>query len=189
MGKKYIKGFSGLRVWPVTTNNETTYATEEMTAIPGVQTATVDRATEDYTINADDGIWDSGADFTSETMEITVIELPLELMAQLDGAHYDEEDGMYSWGPNKVAPELALGFRALKADGTYRMIQYYSGTVSSIKTEYTTKGNNKEGSAYVITMSMKPRTVDGQLHIIKDGTVVGDSVWLDTIDNVPDIGA
>ena len=31
-----------------------------------------------------------------------------------------------------------MGFRALKADGTYRMIKYFSGKVNTIKTDYTT---------------------------------------------------
>lgn len=146
MGKQYIKGFSGLRYWPVSKNDDTGYTTGEMEAIPGAQSATMDRSTEDYSILADDQIWDSGADFTGETLEITVIELGLPLMAALDGADYDEEEGVYSWGPGKVPPEIAIGFRALKADGTYRMVKYYSCSVTSITAEYATKGQNTEGT-------------------------------------------
>lgn len=185
MGKQYIKGFSGLRYWPVDKNDETGYTTGEMTAIPGAQSATMERQAEDYSILADDQIWDSGADFTGETMEITVIELGLSLMAALDGADYDEETKVYSWGPGKAAPEIALGFRALKADGTYRMVKYYSCTVTSIAAEYATKGSNTEGTPYVLTVAAKTRIQDGKLYTIKDGETAGDSVWLDTIDSLP----
>lgn len=189
MGKQYIKGFSGLRYWPVSKNDDTGYTTGEMEAIPGAQSATMDRSTEDYSILADDQIWDSGADFTGETLEITVIELGLPLMAALDGADYDQEEGVYSWGPGKVPPEIAIGFRALKADGTYRMVKYYSCSVTSITAEYATKGQNTEGTPYVITLAAKTRIKDGKLYAMSDGTTAGDSTWLDTIDNLPAAGA
>ena len=149
------------------------------------RSATMDRSTEDYSILADDQIWDSGADFTGETLEITVIELGLPLMAALDGADYDEEEGVYSWGPGKTPPEIAIGFRALKADGTYRMVKYYSCSVTSITAEYATKGQNTEGTPYVLTLAAKTRIQDGQLYAMSDGTAAGDSTWLDTIDSLP----
>ena len=46
MGKQYIKGFSGLRYWPVSKNDDTGYTTGEMEAIPGAQSATMDRSTD-----------------------------------------------------------------------------------------------------------------------------------------------
>ena len=164
MGKQYIKGFSGLRYWPVSKNDDTSYTTGEMEAIPGAQSATMDRSTEDYSILADDQIWDSGAD-------------------------YDQEEGVYSWGPGKVPPEIAIGFRALKADGTYRMVKYYSCSVTSITAEYATKGQNTEGTPYVIALAAKTRIQDGKLYAMSDGTTAGDSTWLDTIDNLPAAGA
>lgn len=185
MGKQYIKGFSGLRYWPVSKNDDTGYTAGEMEAIPGAQSATMDRSTEDYSILADDQIWDSGADFTGETLEITVIELGLPLMAALDGADYDQEEGVYSWGPGKTPPEIAIGFRALKADGTYRMVKYYSCSVTSITAEYETKGQNTEGTPYVIALAAKTRIQDGKLYAMNDGTTAGDSTWLDTIDSLP----
>ena len=118
MGKQYIKGFSGLRYWPVSKNDDTGYTTGEMEAIPGAQSATMDgrrkiiRSLRTTRSGQRRGL-------TGETLEITVIELGLPLMAALDGADYDQEEGVYSWGPGKVPPEIAIGFRALKADGTY----------------------------------------------------------------------
>ena len=65
------------------------------------------------------------------------------------------------------------------------MIKYYSGKVNTIKTDYTTKGSNKEGSAYVITLMMNTRVGDGKLHIIKDTESASDLTWLDTVDQLP----
>ena len=104
-------------------------------------------------------------------------------------ADYDQEEGVYSWGPGKVPPEIAIGFRALKADGTYRMVKYYSCSVTSITAEYATKGQNTEGTPYVIALVAKTRIQDGKLYAMSDGTAAGDSTWLDTIDNLPAAGA
>jgi phi13 family phage major tail protein len=186
MAAKGIKGFSGLRVWPVTANTASTYTTGAKVDIPTAVSASTDRKSEDYELPADDGIYDSGSEFKSEDIEVVVQELPLDLESKLDGADYDEETGVYSWGPETaVAPNYALGFRALKRDGTYRMIQYYFGKVVSIKVDYKNRIENKDGSRYTIRFSMFPRLADGQ-HIRKKDTTTGaDLIWLDTVDAIP----
>ncbi len=186
MAAKGIKGFSGLRIWPVTANTASTYAVGEKIDVPTAVSATTDRKSEDYELPADDGIYDSGSEFTSEDLEIIVQELPLDLEAKLDGASFDDETGVYSWGPETaVAPNYALGFRALKRDGTYRMIQYYYGKVTSIKIDYKTRTDNKDGSRHTIHMTMFPRLADGQ-HVRKKDTVTGsDLIWLNTVDAIP----
>lgn len=70
MAKKGLKGFANLRVFPVTTNNDTTYAVGEKVLIPSVVSGTTDLSVQDYTLYADDGIYDSGSDFQSATLEV-----------------------------------------------------------------------------------------------------------------------
>lgn len=185
MAKKGIKGFSALRTFPVTTDTVSAYAVGSKTDLPSAVSASMDRKTEDFTLYADDGIYDSGAEFAGETIEVVLQELSLDLMAELDGADYDEETGVYSWGPGAIAPQRALAFRALKRDGTYRMIKYLSTRVTSIKTEFKTTGENKDGSRYTITFAAATRMVDNKLVDIKDSVTTADLTWLDTIDTIP----
>lgn len=176
-----IKGFSGLRFFEVTQNNTTGYTTGTKVDIPGVVSATCERKTEEFTLYADDGIYDSGAEFSGETWEIVVQELSLNLMSQLDGATYDEQSSTYSWGTDSSAPEIAFAFKALKRDGNYRMIKYYSARVTSIKTEYKTLGENKDGSRYTISLSAGTRVLDNKMFTAKDSANAADLTWLDTM--------
>jgi len=182
--KKGIKGFSGCRIWPVTVNSATAYAVGTKVDLPAVTKATVSRSVEDITLYADDGIYDSGSEFQNETLEIELQELPLELMAKLDGADYDEETGVYSWGANSIAPELALGFRCLMRDGNYLMVQYYSGVVTMIKMDPVTRGDNKDGSRYTVTYKAGTRMADGKVIRKKESASWADLTWLDTLDTI-----
>lgn len=185
MAKKGIMGLSGLGFFPVTTNTASAYAVGTKVPVPYVVSGSVDRKTEDYSLPADDGIYDAGSIFDSESLEFVVQELPLELMSKLDGATYDSTKKEYTWGPDAIAPEIAPVFRALCRDGTYRMIKYYSAKVTSIKTDYKTKADNKDGSRYTIGMAAATRAADGKLYVAKDTTAAGDLTWLDTMDAIP----
>lgn len=187
-GKKGLRGFANFRVFPVTTNDATTYAVGEKVLVPYAVSGTMDRSVQDFTLYADDSVYDSGSDFQSETLEIVVQELPVELHEALEGGEYDDETQTYSWGPDVVAPELACGFSALMRNGGYLMVQYYSCRVSSIKVDYTTKGNSQDGSPYTITLQASTRTADGKLFRKKEATDKTGLTWLDTVDALPVVG-
>ena len=187
-GKKGLRGFANLRVFPVTTNDSTTYAVGTKVAIPSAVSCSMDRSVQDFTLYADDGVYDSGSDFQSETLEIVVQELPLELQAELEGGEYDDETSTYTWGPEVVAPELAVGFSALQRDGGYLMVQYYSCRVSSIQVEYNTKGSSQDGSPYTITLQASTRVADGALFRKSECTGKSGLTWLDTVDSLPATG-
>lgn len=186
MARKGIKGFSALRVFPITTDTTSAYTVGSKIDIPTAESATTDRKTEEYVDYADDEIYDQGEEFAGETLQIVVQELELDLMSKLDGADYDEETGEYTWGPGAVAPQYALAFRALRRDGGYRMVKYFSTHVTSIKISgYQTKGTNKDGSKYTISFAAAQRRVDGKSIRIKDTATSADLSWLDTVDNIP----
>jgi phi13 family phage major tail protein len=183
--KKGIKGFSGCRIWPVTANSSAEYTVGQKVDVPYATRATISRSVEDITLYADDGIYDSGSEYQNETLEIELQELPLELMAQLDGADYDSETGVYSWGANSIAPELALGFKCLMRNGNHLMVQYYSGVVTMIKMDPTTRGDNRDGSRYTVTYKAGSRMADGKVNRKKESTSAADLSWLDTLDTIP----
>lgn len=179
MAGKAIKGFSALRYWLVKANTVDEYKTETRVNIPGAVSCTMDRQSEEWQIFADDGIYDSGVDFKGDKLEITVAELGLALEAALDGADFDEESGVYSWGTNSVAPEIALGFRALKMDKTYRCVIYFSAKVLSIKIDYQTKGQGNEPPKFVISALAMDRKCDNKVLDKFDTASLDDLAWLE----------
>lgn len=183
--KKKLRGFSALRFWPVTANDDTAYTTGTKFSVPAVVSATMTRNTEDYTDYADDGIYDSGSEFKDDTFEIVLQELPIELAAKLDGATYSDTDKVYSWGTTSAAPELAMGFRCLMRSGNYLMIQYYSVTCTAIKVDYQTKGASNEGSQYTVTVKAATRKGDNLVVRKKESTQASDLSWLDAVDQLP----
>lgn len=185
MSRKYLKGFSGLRIFPITTNTEESYIVGTVIKVPGAQKMSKEEQSEEEDIIADDGIWDTDSDVTGEEVTITLAELSNELRAQLRGGTYDEETKIYSFKKGDVAPELACSYRGLLADGTYRMWKQYRFKVSKVKMDLETKGNgNKAGVE--ITGKFLDRACDGKFYDIKD-TAEGntDLTWLDTIDKFP----
>ena len=86
MGKKYLKGFANLGIIPVATNTATAYsATGEKKSLVGARTcAPTDNRTE-FSIPGDDGVYDSGAEWTDTTLVVTVNEMELSLLAALGG--------------------------------------------------------------------------------------------------------
>lgn len=183
--KKAIKGFSALRYWPLVKNTSTEYSVGDMNAIVGAQSATIDRQGEDYSIPADDGMYDEGTEFTRDQLEVTVTELGLDLMAALDGADYDETTKEYTWGPGAVVPEIALGFRAAMLGGGWRLVRYFKAKVTKIKADFNTKGGGGAISSYVLSISATTRAVDDKLVQYKDVDTAEDLAWLNTIPAVP----
>ena len=185
MARKYLKGFSGLRIFPITTNTEESYIVGTMIKVPAAQTLSKEEQTNDEDILADDGIWDTDSDVTGENVTITLAELSNELRAQLRGGNYDKETKTYSFKKGDVAPELACSYRGLLADGTYRMFKQYRFKVSTVKMDLQTKGNSKQ--SVEITGKFLERACDGKFYDIKDtATGNADLTWLDTIDAYPD---
>ena len=85
MPRKYLKGFSGLRVFPITTNTEESYIVGTMIKVPSAQSLSKEEQSESEDIFADDGIWDTDTDVTGEEVTIGLVELSNELRAQLRG--------------------------------------------------------------------------------------------------------
>ena len=184
MSKKALKGFCAARVWPVTVNSADTYTTGEMMALPSAQNLTKEVTRSEYTIYADDGIYDSGSDYQYEDLEFTVAELPVEIEAQLSGGTFDEKEKAYTFKNNDTAPEFAFGYAALMTDGQYRMFKHYVVKLMSVKVDHATKGESGEIAAYVLSFRSTQRMADGAVRITKDSEDNTYS-WLSTIDNLP----
>ncbi|MEE1075865.1 MAG: major tail protein [Acutalibacteraceae bacterium] len=185
MGKKYLKGFSGFGFHEVDKNTEDEYSVKgDRVKIPSAKSCSPSDNRTDFKINADDGVWDSGSELTDVTNEVTFAEMDLDTLAKLTGATVNE-DGSIDESSLDVAPELALTYRALRADGGYRLYKYYVAKVTKVTVNHTTKGENNDAQSYTVTFSCVPRKCDNKLRSTKDIDKDVSQEWLNTIDSVP----
>ena len=164
--KKYLKGFANLGFFEVLTNTLSAYVcgTDRTTLIGASSCAPTDNKT-DFSIPADDGIYDSGSDWTDTTLVITVLEADLANLAQLIGAEFDTElkEGTFD-EPN----EVALTFSALRRDGGYRLYRYFCCKCTGYKVTHNTKGTNNDAQSYELTFKCTPRKCDNLIRTTKD---------------------
>jgi len=181
--KKALKGFCAVRVWPITANTPYAYTTGAVILLPAAQSLTKDVTRGDYTIYADDSVYDTGSDYQNEELELTLAELTPELEAMLSGGDYDEETGEYTFKNTDIAPEFALGYAALRSDGKYRMFKHYAAKLISVKVDHATKGDSNDIAPYTLTFRNTQRNADGAIRVTKDSED-GTHTWLDTIDQI-----
>lgn len=182
--KKALKGFRAARLWPVTTNSAEAYETGTMIPLPSAQGLTKDVSRSEYTIYADDGVYDSGSDYQYEDLEFTIAELPLEVEAQISGGTYDQTEKTYVFKNTDTAPEYAFGYAALMSSGEYRMFKHYVVKLMSIKVDHATKGEGDNINAYALTFRATQRMADGAVRVTKDSEDKT-YAWLSTIDQIP----
>lgn len=185
MPKKYLKGFSRLKIFPIVKNTLEEYAVGTGIVIPSAQKLSKEIDSAEENIYADDEVWDVDKTVNGEKFTLTLKELPNDLRAKLEGGKYDETTKEYNFATTDNAPEFACTYRGLLADGTYRMFRQYRCLVTKIKMDLETKGSGNNGAVEIEGMFMA-RTYDNRLFGIKD-TEVGnaDLTWLDTIPSVP----
>lgn len=186
MSKKYLKGFSKLGYIPVTANTDTAYtAAGERVLLAGAQScAPTDNKTA-FSIQADDGVYDSGSEWTSSTLVITVAEMSLSDLAALGGAGFTEADELMEEGSFDAPPENALTFAALRADGGYRMYRYYAAKCTGYKVTHNTKGQSSDPQTYELTFEATPRKIDGMIRGTSDAAVGDALTWLESVPSLP----
>lgn len=175
------KGFSRLSLFPVTTNDATTYAVGAKIAVTGAQGLTSSPETSDWKILADDGIADSGTDWLGEKFTLTLAECPLALRPYFEGGEYSDTTKIYKKFSYSQAPEIAITFKVLLSNGKSNMVQYFSLKCGSFKADKKTKGESGDISNVVIEGVIKNRVKDNQIQEEKVTTTDADLTWLDTI--------
>lgn len=188
MDKKYLKGFSNFGYLPVTKNDDTGYAVDnsKYESVPGGQSCSPSDNKTDFSIPADNIVWDSGAEWTDSTLEVTLVETELSLIAEMTGATINEEKDTIEEGVLDEAPELALTFAALRRDGGYRLYRYYSCRCTGMSVSHTTKGENNDAQAYTLTFKCMPRVQDGKIRATKDVAKNNNLDWLKSFETTAD---
>lgn len=186
MSKKYLKGFANFGFFNVGEDTEDSYnVSTERTKVPSARTCTPTDNRSDYKIPGDDGIWDSGSEWTSTTNEIAINEIELKTLAEMIGADVNE-DGSIDESALDNAPYLAINYSALRADGGYRLFLYYCCKVTNVKVSHTTKSSdNTDAQTYTLTFECVPRKCDGKIRCTIDVEKGAKLTWLDSVASYP----
>jgi len=180
--KKALRGLSRVKLFPVVQNDFEGYETGEGFFIPEVQSMTRTADVSRNTIYADDGIYMELVEFNGLNLEITVAEISLERMAQLGFGEFDAETGVLDYDPQGQSLEFGLTFRALKADGNYRMYKMPIFMVTEVaESNLQTKGEGGNISSYIIKGVVTARKFDDRDCFQRDSEDEADLTWLDTI--------
>lgn len=186
MGKKYLKGFSNFGFIPVTENTAGSYkATGEVTRLTGARSCAPTDNRETYEIPGDDGIYDSGSEWKSTDLVVTVNEMALADLATLGGCTESDILDELEEGTFDTPPEVAATFSALRGDGGYRLYRYYAAKCTGYKISHTTKGENTDAQTYELTFNCKPREYDGLIRGTKDVAKGTALTWLDAVPTMP----
>lgn len=183
--KKSLKGFSDLRIFPVTLNDSTGYTVGAVIKVPGAQAFTRTPETSDWKEYSDDVLSDSGSDWLDDKVTIQLSQLPLELKKYFEGGDYDEEKDEYTFKSISEAPELALAFKCMLRDKSWLMKKFYSFKATSLKDEHKTQGENGEPTPVTIEGIIMSRIMDTFVKKEKNAATSADLVWLNTMDTLP----
>lgn len=187
MPKKALRGLSGIKVFEILENTETSYKVGEPTSIPYAQKLTRDVQSSNDPIYADDEIYDDEEVFDGEDFELEIPEVDLELMSILEGGNYDTQSKEYSWGPDDKGKDYAMTFKAKRKDGNYRMFRYYRAKFKKVKQDLQTQDNGTQVSVLTISGTFYKRALvsDPKVRVYKDSTSSSDLTWLDTVPKMP----
>lgn len=180
MGKA-LKGLKRLKIFPITTNDSTTYTPGAAIAITGAQSLSFSPETQEWKSYADDGIFDSGSDFLGMKFTLTLAQCPIEFKKHFEGGEYDDATDVYTFHSDDQAPELGMTFAALQSDGTYQGVRLFSLKCSSYKNDYKTKGESSDSNPITIEGTIMTKKKDNAVKAEKELANDAALTWLDVL--------
>lgn len=183
MAKLRLTGLKNGVLHEVQENTDKKYSVKECIKLKYLQSATKEATMKELNIYADDDIYDNDSEFDFEDIEVTLVELGLELEALLRGSEFETGKDEYTFKATDIAPDFALGFAAMRKDGGHRMYMYYRAKPIKVKVDHQTKGVGEE-QPYIVSFRCTKRAVDGSAFTIKDVAAGEPLTWLDAIAEV-----
>lgn len=146
--------------------------------IAGAITANVNPNASNETLFADDGPYETASTIGQITLELNVADLPLAAQAVLLG--HEKVGGVLKRKAGDIPPWVAIGFRSLKSNGSYRYTWLNKGKFSLPEQANETKGDSVNFQTPTITGAFVKRDCDDEWERHTDE---------DDIDYVASIGA
>jgi phi13 family phage major tail protein len=132
-------------------------------------------ASNQQTQYADDGPYEVMTAEGSTAIELEVTGIPVEILALFLGKTYDAATGrMFDNGG--TPPDVALSFRSVKSNGSYRYFQYLKGKFSAPGEEQATKTDTPDPKTSTITYTA--------VKTIYQFDLIGDASLLDGVKRV-----
>lgn len=188
--KKSVVGLRDLYVALVTQDDVSAYAAAAPQAFAPAVNASHKPNSSSKTQYADDGAFDIFVSEAETPIELEVTAIPLDMQAIVLGKEYDASTGrMFDNGG--TPPDVALSFRSVKSNGSYKYFQYLKGKFSAPSEEQATKGESPDPKTTKIIFTAVKTIYQFDLGSINDGVkrVVGDedivgfsgTTWFDAV--------
>jgi phi13 family phage major tail protein len=194
---KSVLGLRDLYYALVTQDDASAYAAATPAYMAPLVSATQAPASNSKTQYADDGPYDTMSSEGETKIDREATAVPLEIQAILLGKEYDAATGrMFDNGG--TPPDVALSFRSIKSNGSYKYFQYLKGKFSAPSEEQTTKTDTPDPKTAKITFTAVKTIYQFDLGSVNDGVkrVVGDedatnfsgATWFNAV-QVPVVGS
>lgn len=137
--------------------------------IPGTIAANINPNSSNETLFADNGPYETASTIGKIELGLNVADLDLDTQAALLG-HTVTEDGVLIRKAGDTPPWLAVGFRSLKSNGSYRYTWLAKGKFSAPEQNNETKGDSIAFQTPTINGSFVKRDCDDEWerHIDED---------------------
>lgn len=159
----------------VTQDDASAYAAGTPAYMAPLINASAAPASNAKTQYADDGPYDVMTSEGETKIDLETTGIPVEIQATLLGKTYDAATGrMFDNGG--TPPDVALSFRAIKSNGSYRYFQYLKGKFSAPSEEQASKTDTPDPKTSKITYTAVKTTYQFDLGSFDDGVkrVIGD---------------
>lgn len=182
----------------VTQDDSSAYVAGTPALVAPLVSANQTPASNSVTQYADDGPYDVLTSEGETKIDLEVTNIPVEILAILLGKKYDASTGrMFDHGG--TPPDVALSFRSLKSNGSYRYFQFLKGKFSSPAEEASTKTDSPEPKTAKITYTAVkttkqftlPDSVTDGVKMVKgdqDATNFSGTTWFSSV-QVPVVGS
>lgn len=168
-------GLDSLYIAEVTQDDAAGYAADTPEYFAPAATAGQAPTTNFETQYADDQPYDVISSKGPTAISLEVTNLPMEMLAKITGKVFDAVSGrMFDNGGEP--PYIALSFRSLKSNGSYRYYQYLKGRFDMPQEETETKGETPSPQTLALTYTAIRTIYEFDLGDINDSVdrVVGD---------------
>ena len=132
-------GLSDLHYSLLTSDTVSSVTYEAPVSIPGIIMANINPNSSSGVLYKDDGPGETYSSMGEVTVEIEVSDIPLEVQAVLLG--HTITSGILKRKSTDVSPYIALGFKSLKSNGSYRYVWLYKGKFQLPEINHQTKND------------------------------------------------
>ena len=128
--------------------------------IAGAINATINPTVNTQELFADDQLWESISALGKIDVEVETAELSLETRAVLSGQTLVH--GVLVETATTVVPHVALGFKSLKSNGSFRYVWLLKGVPQPMAEDFATKKDTVEHKTPKLRFTFMPRIYDQQ---------------------------